>query len=44
MTAIQFGDIAFEKEEVFVTYEGLLKLKTSRVASLHVDIPSMVHS
>ena len=38
MLAIQFGDIAFEKEEIFVTYDGLLKLKASRVASLHVLI------
>ena len=38
MIAVQFGDIAFEKEEVFVTYDGLLKLKTSRVSSLHVGI------
>lgn len=33
---MQFGDTAFEKEEIFVTYEGLHKLKASRISSLHV--------
>ena len=33
---MQFGDTAFEKEEIFVTFEGLNKLKASRISSLHV--------
>ena len=30
MNVVQYGDLAFEKEEIFVTYDGLLKLNSSK--------------
>ena len=37
---IQFGDLAYEKEEFFVTYEGLLRLSSPRFPSGQVGIPA----
>lgn len=36
---IQFGDLAYEKEEFFVTYEGLLRLSSPRFPSGQVGFP-----
>lgn len=36
MYAEQYDDLAFGKEEVFVTYEGLQRLSTSRLNSGNV--------
>lgn len=40
---IQFGDLAYEKEEFFVTYEGLLRLSSPRFPSGQVEIPAGRH-
>ena len=36
MYAEQYGDLAFEKDEVFVTYEGLQRLAQSRIGGGNV--------
>lgn len=37
---IQFGDLAYEKEEFFVTYEGLIRLSSPRFPSGQVGVPA----
>ena len=34
----QFGDLAYQKEEIFLTYEGLLRLNSHRFITNQVRI------